>query len=139
MKTRLIKQDITVTTDEEVMRVLLDGYVIEDIGDSSLLKLTDGSFLWLYEDGTSVPYALGDALVSTLEVYKEEEVPWYENIPEQGILCWLSDVSPEVKSCFGKVFSKDKEGFTASVSFKYATPMTLEEIKQYILEEVNHG
>lgn len=67
-----------------------------------------------------------------VEEYKKPH--WHDNIPEQGILCWVKD-SPLEKARLGLVFDYNPNRLdpysTAFSAFKFATPLTLEEVKQF--------
>lgn len=65
---------------------------------------------------------------------KPKEPEWYENIPPQGVLCWVYDVEG-TKELFLRVI-KGKEGELFRVksgsTWKYATPLTNDEIKGFL-------
>lgn len=72
------------------------------------------------------------------------ESKWYDNIPEQGILCFVSDTKDLSFSEFGKGTLFDiimsyhslENYFSGKISdsWQYARPVTEDEIKQYILK-----
>jgi hypothetical protein len=60
---------------------------------------------------------------------------WYENIPQQGILCWVWDSDESLKY---PTFVKGYEyacafPFIGGVRWKNAIPLTLEEVGQFII------
>lgn len=63
------------------------------------------------------------------------KAPWYENIPEQGILC---RVDGSYKIITAKIPYSDHVVFldTDNRSYSNAVPATLKEINKYILEEI---
>lgn len=79
---------------------------------------------------------------------------WYDNIPEQGILCWVDDYYKDRQLITGlqvviayeptnaKPFVTYKSEAAGTVGYpfasrKYAIPVTLDEITKYILESKN--
>lgn len=74
------------------------------------------------------------------------EPKWYDNIPEQGILCWVDDYYKDRKLITGlkvviayepeidKPFIVYRSEAAGTVSYKYATPATLDELSKYIYE-----
>jgi hypothetical protein len=67
------------------------------------------------------------------EAYEEKHVEWFEDIPEQGVLCWVGD-SP--KSTFiTLVVSMSENNYFITKSncyYNYAIPLTKEEVEKYI-------
>ena len=66
---------------------------------------------------------------------------WWELVPEgTEVLCWYGDILSEKTGkppLFGKVYHSNDRFTTGScLTWKYAIPVTLEEIKQYILSEI---
>jgi len=58
---------------------------------------------------------------------------WYEDIPKQGIVCWVSNTSTSVKERLAVIISYDKAnkyGLSTSSFTLYATPLTNDEIDQ---------
>lgn len=83
----------------------------------------------------------------TIGFVQTKPVPkWYYNIPEQGILCWLDDYYKDKQLITGlKVViayepEKDKPFVTfrseaaGTVSYRYATPATLDVLANFIYE-----
>lgn len=143
MKTKLIKQDITVRTDEDIIRALLDGYVLKTEGRENILRLAHGEFIWTeYNSPRKHTFRLGSAEAYAYIVYKEEPVPWYEAIPEHGILCWVEfrNEASKHKIQIITYYNPLKGNVLTSegLTYDWAVPVTLEEIKQYILKEENH-
>ena len=68
-----------------------------------------------------------------------EAAKWYDNIPATGILCWVSDESgehPKNERC--QIVVSYSEGTdspfrTRNCEWKYATPVTQEEVNKFIL------
>ncbi len=73
---------------------------------------------------------------------KPKPLEWYENIPSHGVLCWVGDVIEELveQEALGVVvayyygceypFTLNKGG-----NYRLATPLTDEEIKQFLQGE----
>lgn len=74
------------------------------------------------------------------------EPKWYDNIPEQGILCWVDDYYKDRQLITGlkvviahepekdKPFIVYRSEASGTVSYKYATPATLDGLANYIYE-----
>lgn len=65
---------------------------------------------------------------------------WYDEIPEQGVLCWISDVfeKPNYESTIDIIAGCSDDGLyinQGGTSWKHATPLTNDEIKQFLREE----
>ena len=97
------------------------------------------------------PNHCGSSLADTpWGVYKSvvEVLPWYEDIPEHGVLCWVYDVDDggRIPMKTGELSKSEKRPmvvvqYTKSASYcyggiggayKYAIPITLEEVKKYV-------
>lgn len=69
---------------------------------------------------------------------KPKEPEWYENIPEHGVLCWVSD-SNTIPNAINAVSLIVKHGLNGNreyldirgVMWMYATPLTNEEIEGF--------
>lgn len=70
---------------------------------------------------------------------KLKEPEWYENIPEHGVLCWVSDAltTPSTNSRLRIVKDVYKDGFRTmdGTPWVYATPLTNDEIRQFLRGE----
>lgn len=119
-------------TRQEVFQALADGKEVE---------LTNK----LREDWISLVYGCYDALhTGCFNNYKwrikPEPPKWYENIPSHGVLCWISDRNPELKinvACITKIEVGRSVDYIDrnDVKWGYATPLTNEEIKQFLRGE----
>lgn len=131
----------------QVMQAFLAGKIIAvqpKIYDSivSFLKMDGETFKLLIQHGNTIEESkweetrtlpdLDDYDAFQVEI---EEEKWYDNIPEHGVLCWVND--------FNKDASKEKiveiilyfDGrfiSTNGSSWKYATPLTNEEISKFL-------
>ena len=56
---------------------------------------------------------------------KPKEPAWWENIPEHGVLCWVSDIDESTRNVIDRIKDENKKGW------KYATPLTNEEIEAF--------
>ena len=56
---------------------------------------------------------------------KPKEPEWYENIPGHGVLCWVSDIDESTRNVIDRIKDENKKGW------KYATPLTNEEIERF--------
>jgi hypothetical protein len=118
------------STDKEKMQHLIDGGRLIYQGVKKHLD-SDGKLIAEYGE----PIAL--FLISENEIYHEPK--WYDNIPGEGVLCWVSDTyQSEYKIvCLINKYIKEREFKFCSMfsSWTYATPITIEEANKYILEK----
>jgi hypothetical protein len=126
------KEDIMSLTRKEVLQALADGKTIE------LKNPRWADYRPL--DHTNYLPLKSDSFNNFDWRIKPKPPKWYENIPEQGILCWISDRNPELKiniACITKIMVGryvdyiDRNG----VKWGYATPLTNEEIEQFLRGE----
>lgn len=69
---------------------------------------------------------------------KPKQKEWYEDIPEQGVLCWVSDVveKPSRGDDLNLIMKKYEEFISISnISWLCATPLTDDEIRQFLRGE----
>lgn len=89
-------------------------------------------------------YLSGDTVLSWDRNFKSHNLyivvvkcSWWETIPEQGILCWVSDRANETKH-LDVVLAHSYDGhyqFIASKNrYKYARPIMGEEITKFLIE-----
>lgn len=87
-------------------------------------------FPFLFKDDGGEIQPLGAAWNSFDRVMVE--IKWDENIPEEGVLCWVSDTSPNSRRYAEIIISKkEEEGYsywTDECGWTYATPVTKEEV-----------
>ena len=67
---------------------------------------------------------------------KPKESAWWENMPEHGVLCWVSDIDETTKTTIERItFVLNEDDFFRFQSYesrwKYATPLTNEEIEEF--------
>ena len=74
------------------------------------------------------------------------EPKWYENIPVQGVLCWVHNSNPERKVRIDLIVyfdTTEQEGmgqFQSTFSdWEYAIPLTKEEVVQFIYQAHTRG
>ena len=111
--------------------------VIARIGQEGIYKgegmvvFDDGDY-WYYMEEDLQLVAKAKALIVT---------PWYENIPEQGVLCWVDDYDETEKNWRVSIIKewnpKLHLSFISNLksNWKYATPVTKEEARKLIYEE----
>lgn len=71
---------------------------------------------------------------------KPEQPKWYENIPKHGVLCWVSSNHRDLKKLIATITEYNPDAqwpFIEHVdgSWKFATPLTNDEIRQFLREE----
>ena len=70
---------------------------------------------------------------------QSEESEWYNNIPDKGLMCWVSDIDavPDSSCLPSVVVSCNKDTSypykTNGEHFTYATPLTLEEAEEFFM------
>lgn len=83
------------------------------------------------------------ALISLWDRYAEfcvrKEEQWYDNIPEQGVLCWVK-TRPEHRGIVRTVIGCSKKCVPpyltdTGANWTYATPLTKEEVLHYVYGE----
>lgn len=71
------------------------------------------------------------------KAYRKEKLDWFDNIPEQGVLCWVYDNNKEPRYT-DIIISYDITGMqpfligNGNSGWKNAIPLTQEEVLQYI-------
>jgi hypothetical protein len=116
-----------IKTVEEAMIRMIGGEVFYDSSshnkiyyDKSYVRSSSPFRLSL---STVKPYILWDRVREW-----EVEVIWYENI-EKPVLCWVSDIDPSLKENPDLIIVyNDNQYCTWSASWKYATPVTKEDL-----------
>lgn len=68
---------------------------------------------------------------------KPVEPEWWENIPEHGVLCWVSDIDENIRNIIERITFVVKEDGAYKIRphetrWKYATPLTNEEIERFL-------
>ena len=107
-------------TQAEMWTHLLQGGKVKSAIDGQVCELKDGN-LDTYRDVTAA---------FTWEKYGESK--WYENIPEQGILCWVSNAYPDErdeiavvrKYTHSNAFNPVYTYSNANGAWKWAEPLT---------------
>ena len=136
---RLVKSGREINCVADLMRALLDGCVlVSDIG--SLMELIDGKLFLNGKVTSSSSYInLSEESVPFWKVYKRAE--WYENIPMQGIFCYVYDsINKSEDSLITLVESYDKKlehPFklkNSNFHFKFAMPLTKEQVLRHCME-----
>lgn len=124
-------------TQQEIWQYVLEGGKVRSKVSNNIYYFKDG-FLTKHnlENKDNREHATELHLRKADQWEKYVEPPkWYENIPEQGVLCWVDyNNHPDIK-CMVLVKSFDGVKDVRSVDDLYydtATPVTEEEVKQFI-------
>jgi len=97
-----------------------------------------------FDPSQLIPFRCGDKYMSgAWELFAcewTEVLPWYENIPEHGVLCWVWSWSSNKSQALIRVVTEyDKKCLTpfntTAGSWSCAEPITPEEAQQYIYQE----
>lgn len=134
----IIDSDTDFETQEEVWSYL--------INEKGIVKYRPGciEYTLCFKNGFLVDFLTGGinrglCLSEVDKVKKYIEPKWYDNIPEQGVLCWVGlQANSQNTVAIIKEYDKDngKAKFKGpDVNCPYATPLTEEEVKQYIYKE----
>jgi hypothetical protein len=120
------------SSQQEIWEYLLAGNQI--VKHKSIFALKDGSLHKKTARGVWVAWSSSLRDVSAYTKYTEPK--WYDTIPEQGILCWVTDsstgaiIEPDLIKQYG---SESIGSFKSDVNnWKYATPVTQEEVNKLI-------
>jgi len=110
------------------------------IDDEKVIGNISGNMVWLDKTGTLVnssPHPILHTFEDPSNWAKViKPLPWYTNIPKQGILCWCWGTSSAIKTiALVKVYNREDHTFSvtlASRPFLNAEPLTHEECLSYI-------
>jgi hypothetical protein len=133
------------TTLNELVEHLVSGGRVGVIGPNALDPVL--GTLWLEKGkltfGTvtfALPYP-DEISLSTYTYCKAEEVPWYESIPPQGVLCWVEDCLADLHTSRMVAIIAKYDGTktvpfkgVSKVSWTYAQPVTQLELTKCLLE-----
>lgn len=127
-------------SEQEVWQWLVNGNILKHV-NGDLYKFIDGILHCksTYAGNFNTFEEISNFKNFAYNWFKYVEPQWFENIPEQGILCWVW--YREEARDLGIVISYDavKDPVypfeTKSSVYKYATPASLEEIEKYILKQ----
>jgi len=102
---------------------------LEMLGYSNDLSGRQWGTVPLYNASIAITYSRA----SRSSVFVCEEEKWYDNLPPQGVLCWINGEKKKIRLVIG--YDAESAKYNTTVGFVYhAEPLTLEEVKQYILE-----
>lgn len=120
-------------TRTEVFQALADEKPVQ-------LKLKDSMHRDEWYDIKSNYKCLSDAVFLSYDWrIKPEKPKWYENIPSHGILCWVGHDDNE-KTLIALITSYYPDAYWPFFrynenSWKFATPLSNDEIRQFLREE----
>lgn len=126
------------TNQSDIFTHLLAGGKLKHDNIDAIVYLNDGVLVSRKGD-VEIPTYFGFFNPRLWHSY--EEPNWYDNIPAQGVLCWVKyDPTSERETRI--VYSKKDEGFYSerpgedddSFAWKEATPLTREEAQKLIYE-----
>lgn len=132
-------------TQQEIFKYLTSGgYVANLTGEHFLVGFNAEGSLCRYDlYGVNLgKYSWYFDYPDAWTIGSTKSIEWYDNIPEQGVLCWCNEDGTEpipriiVKYVAGTVYPyRTKNGS----SHAYAVPAKLDEITKYILENKNES
>lgn len=127
---RLVETDLPCTNDFEAFWALVNGYVIRCNTDGDILRLSNGHLQW-NNSGSPKGYIVWN--FGKFTICKEEPMEWWDNIPEKGILCKVTDTD-SIKPTIRLIKSKSKFSFIddKSIYWSSAEPVTIEELQEVI-------
>jgi len=117
-------------------------YVVDDEHTDIVKAWYDGREVEFFDICKNEWTTLTSNLISVIEsndgLKLRVKPEWYENIPEDGIWCWCWDDYMDAK-CIKKIYTYDNINeycFRAKImGYRYADPLTEEEIKKYVLKK----
>ena len=124
----------TSLTFKQFSSALLDGRILEHTVQKICIHLNPEGHIAFTESGNlAKPPGLN---LANWQEYSEPK--WYDSIPKQGRMCWVSDHDPDER-CYAQVIrtyqpiTSPNQPFESASStvWKYATPVTEEEFKHY--------
>ena len=120
-------------TKLQAMHNMLDGQVYTDGYNKYYVTLDKSTVTFVYDCGGDICELAGMwGGVSSWTPYTPPK-EWYEEIPEGGVLCWVSDTDSTEKCLVRRVHLYDKSEqypYTAVSCWRYATPILPEECLQ---------
>lgn len=114
-------KDVEFTCQRDIYEYILDKkHGVKYKSSGAMYYFTDTGFL-------GVP---DFCFIDTSKWTPMKRAEWYEDIPEKGVLCWVGFNQVSLIKTY-------KDGWFYSVSgmYKEATPLTKEEVMQYILPD----
>ena len=135
-KTKLIPANIK--SKKELAQRMLDGEVFVTSRGNKIYfnpETTCYSPFTFYNKGRDEEASIVGAWDSYKDLFIKEEVEWYEEIPEQGVLCWHRGV---IANSIIRIMSYDSVQERAvcdkilGASLNNLTPLTEDEIKQFL-------
>jgi hypothetical protein len=111
--------------------------LLEYMFQGGKVRLEDSKNIYTYENGKAVCINRRDIeVVANFSNYKEflkyTEPKWYDNIPEQGILCWVWS-SSESRKLLRVIRTYNGNKFRSTLGFwRNARPATQEEVNKLI-------
>lgn len=125
------KLDVKLKSVADMFTHLLEGRVLVSEVTNAEMEIRDNVFYLKGRPTDSSNFLrLSDDIADFYEVY--EEVEWYEDIPEGGILCWVSNWEkqyPDIVTEYADGYFHTPNGDT----WRTATPFTQEDIVGKIL------
>jgi hypothetical protein len=130
----LVSKSTPILNDTKgLLQALMDGYVIQDIGFNYSLQCIDGKLV-----GNT--FLLKEP-IDKLQI-KLPEVPWYDNIPDSGLLCWVDmeeegDIFHRCCAIITNYLPKSRYSYITwnNMSWKRAIPFTHEDVLKYTIQE----
>jgi hypothetical protein len=114
-----------VDSDEKIREILVS--TKNKVAQEELIKILSKKICELQED-----IRLKDSLLSELQV----PAKWYDNIPEQGVLCWCKEHEDDIK--YKRLLERIDEytegrflSRTTGFLYKVVQPLTNEEIEEF--------
>lgn len=124
--------------NKELAQALLDGRIFYYNLNEDVSIYWDGRrFIHEYDDGSLNVIRFRSICLDDWE----EKSPWDKDIPDGGILCWVSDGDPDVESLVSEIIiSKTDDSYiaTTGIGWTYAKPLSKVELIK-LTENVPEG
>jgi hypothetical protein len=132
------------SSQQQIWEYLISGgKVCKTNWDTSFYSLIEGKVHRTRTDGVSTGWTSNFLKFTDYEKYVEPS-KWYENIPKQGILCWVwykGDKGKDIAIVLSydknerRPFNTKNAEMLEDCGYDFATPLTEEEVKQYIYKQ----
>lgn len=142
---KLVHSEENFKSQQEIWEYLIAGGMVQKINSGSIYGLINGTICKKYPDNIFRKYVVTFIHPELFRTYQEPAVTnWYDNIPPQGVLCWVSDgIGQPTRFIHAGMdtITAYRRGtraqFISTVRWCYATPVTQEEVNELIYNPPN--
>lgn len=124
----LVPTYLVIKSKADCYQALLDGYTL--VNETMWAKLVDGDLV------TDIDADYTFCNPTEWSVFEEIDNKWFYNIPESGIICWVSDYDTSDKLNVEIITKYDDDSVYSfkgkNESWKYADPLTPDELTTFL-------